>query len=619
MKARLGRAVLPLLWALLCACASPAAPAAPVRDIATFDRAEAVQAGWDSAAPPGDGWVPVKLIDDWSQRWPQHDGVVWYRLRFTDDGTAARGLLIDYACLAQAVYLNGSLLHADVSQVEPLSRSWVKPDYFVVDKPLLRAGTNELLVRVSGFAAYQPGFGTVSVGAPGAVQSAYQRGLFQRFYVRLISFAISAVLGTVFALMWLLRRKETVFGWYALSELFGSLHGYNYVATSPWPLAGTHVWESLNMALFVLETTCAALFLFRFMDRRFPRLEKAMWVWTLAAAGVAVLLPHWNGTHRNLWLGPTVLLGYATNLWFVLRALRSRRADAVVMAICTSVPLLVSLHDLALYLGWVHGDAFLLGLTSVFGLIGVAFALAWRFVGALRQVENFNVELRQEVAGATARLTDTLAHKHQLELDNARINERLNLVRDVHDGFGGTLLGTISELEHGAVSMDVRQMAQKLRGLRDDLRLILDSTQAGEADFAQSLAPLRHRWTQRLELDGIRARWDLDAADGLHLGASAQLDVLRLLQEALTNVLKHSSARKVEVRFARDQSGWSLHVHDDGVGLPGEGVGVAGTGMASLRARARRLGGTLEWSGEGGGTGLDLRVAAPKSTDIPPQ
>lgn len=606
MQASVGRAIGWLLWlSLLCACA---APAASDRDVVTYDRAEAVQAGWNSAAPPRDGWVPVKLIDDWSQRWPQHDGVVWYRLRFADDGAAPRGVLIHYVCLAQAVYLNGSLLHSDAAQVEPLSRSWVQPSYFVVDRPLLHAGTNELLVRVSGLAAYQPGFGTVSVGAPGAVQAMYRDGLFRRFYVRLLNFAINAVLGTVFALMWLLRRKETVFGWYALSELFGALHGYNYVATSPWPFADTHVWESVNMALFVLQTTCAALFLFRFMDRRFPRLEKAMWAWTAAAIGVAVLLPHWNGSHRNLWVGPSVLLGYGTHLWFMLRALRSRRADAVVLAICISVPLLVSLHDLALYLGWVHGDAFLLGLTSVFGLIGVAFALAWRFVAALRQVENFNVELQQEVASASARLTDTLAHKHQLELDNARINERLNLVRDVHDGFGGTLLGTIGELEHGAVPMDVRQLAQKLRDLRDDLRLILDSTQAGEAGFAQSLALLRHRWTQRLELGGIHAQWELDAADALHLGASAQLDVLRLLQEALTNVLKHSSARTVGVRFARDEAGWRLHVHDDGVGLPKDGVGVAGTGMASLRARARRLGGTLEWSGEGGGTRLDLRV-----------
>ena len=59
--------------------AQPATAAA----VMTIDRADAVRASWDSVAPPVTGWTPVKLMDYWNIRWPHHDGVVWYRLHWT--------------------------------------------------------------------------------------------------------------------------------------------------------------------------------------------------------------------------------------------------------------------------------------------------------------------------------------------------------------------------------------------------------------------------------------------------------------------------------------------------------------------------------------------------------
>lgn len=43
-------------------------------------RVQAARSDWQATQPPGEGWVDVTLPDDWSRRWPQFDGVVWYRL-----------------------------------------------------------------------------------------------------------------------------------------------------------------------------------------------------------------------------------------------------------------------------------------------------------------------------------------------------------------------------------------------------------------------------------------------------------------------------------------------------------------------------------------------------------
>lgn len=511
-------------------------------------------------------------------------------------------------CLASAVYVNGTPVARDPHLVEPLSRSWIKPQYFLLGAPLLRPGDNTLLVRVSGLSAYQPGFGSVTVGDPARVRAQYERGLFTRFDIKLINIAMSAVLGAIFLLMWLLRRQDTTYGWFALSELTGSLYGYNYIAASPWPFSGTDAWQAFIAAMWVAAGASYAMFLLRYGERRFPRIERAMGAACLAALTAAVLAPAWMGPHRTPW----ILLGgafyYVSMGWFLLRALRTPRADYRVLAACLLVPILASFHDFALFLGWVRGDTYLLSLTSVLTLIGIAFVVSYRFVNAMRRVEGFNAELQREVAAATSQLGDTLAREHALALNNTRMGERLNLVRDVHDGFGGTLVSAISELESVQPPPNAQQVAARLREIRDDLRLIIDSTQEHDADLAQLLAPLRHRWSQRLELADMDSRWQLQGLQGVRLGSAPSLDLLRLLQEALTNVLKHSRASRVAIAVIQQEGRLRLQVQDNGVGL--DRTAGHGAGLASLRARALRLGGPLQIeTPPDGGTRVGLDVA----------
>ncbi|WP_284321702.1 sensor histidine kinase [Dyella acidisoli] len=606
-----------MFFVLLLACglfaSSVAAEQIPSTTNATIElqSAEAAPADWHSEAPPVDGWTPVKLMDLWDTRWPHHDGVVWYRLHWNQTSTDQPvGLFIDYVSLAYVLYVNGNRIYSDTHLVEPLSRTWIRPQYFLIDKPLLRQGQNTLLVRVSGLAGYQPGFGAVTIGNPDAVQARERRGEFLRYNVQVFDLSVSFVFGGLFFLLWLLRRKDTYYGWYALCTVVWSLYTINFLASSPWPFNNTPAWEAINAAAYFASTVTFAIFLLRYAGYQWPRTEGIMLVLCVALFAVALLCPQWTGHYRAVAIIFGCSIYYVAIFGFMGYAWRHPRADNYALAGSLLIPLVVSAHDMLLFLGVIRSDSYLLAVTSPITIIGMGSALAYRFAVAMRRAENFNLELQREVQAATGQLTETLKREHDLALNNARIGERLNLVRDLHDGFGGSLLAAISTLENPRLPPEPAQVVITLKELRDDLRLIIDTTtHERDTDLAGLLAPLRHRWSQRFEAIAIDNRWTVEGVDDLSLGAMRVLELLRFLQESLTNVLKHSSASQVHVYIRRKGECLNVEVRDDGQGFDLASVARRGAGLPSLRARVGRLGATLQiMSSPGGGTRLSFDV-----------
>ena len=609
-------------WTLLLACllgwmglaraSGPPDAAPPVR----ITQAEAVRGGWHDRAPPATGWVPVTLMDQWQSRWPDHNGVVWYRVRWQQaDAHAPVGLMLDYICMAGAVYVNGSLVGRDRSLVEPLSRAWIAPQYYLLDTPLLKPGENELLVRVSGLTAYQPAFGTVLVGDPRVVENAYRANRLVRFDLQMLDTAIGLVLSAVCGLFWLMRRQDPTFGWYAANGLFGMLYGLNWVKDSPWPFSSTDGWQAFVGACFIAASACYTTFLLRFSGRRWPRLERTLLGLAAVVFVLALLLPHVMGPYRNLYILPMMAFQYAASAVFMVWALRRGRADQKVLGLCMALGLMTALYDAGVYTGLIRAENFIGSFVSPVMLLGMGFVLAYRFANTMKRVEGFNVELRQEVQAATTELADTLGRQHALELAHSRAGERLQLVRDLHDGFGGTLVGAIARLQQAPADTPRVDVIDLLKEMREDLRLVIDTTAQEHADLAMLIAPLRHRASRLLEAADIEAHWQVAGLDGLHLEPGRSLDLLRLLQEALTNVFKHSRARRVEVSLERRDERLLLQVRDDGVGLPavpGPGLHGGGAGLASMHLRARRLGGALEVTDAAPGTllRLDLPLAA---------
>jgi len=574
---------------------------------------QAARSNWNATAPPDAGWVDVTLPDDWSTRWPQFDGVVWYRLSWNQTASLDDvGLYIEYLTLAGEIRVNGALIARDASLVEPLSRMWNTPRYWRLPPPLLRTGENTLLMRVSGLAQYQPGLGPVQVGAAPALRQRFDDAYLMRQ-------RLGAVGTTIDLTVWLLRRREVAYGWYAANQIVWFPIAWNMLATSPWPFATTDAYQNITEIAVPLMAACWTMFVLRFCERRWPRREAAMWVAMLAAALWIVLAPH-DAKHvaRDATNLLCLIVMGAADIAFVWFAWHGGRTDQRVLSLCSAIAFCAGVHDIMAVAGLIHDNTNYGTLTEHITVIGVAIVLAWNFTASLRRIESFNVELQHTVDDARAELAATLLRQHELELVQVRLGERLNLAHDLHDGLGGMLIGNIASLERAPDTVSSQKMLDAMRQLRDDLRLIIDAASSehyGEYSLKELLGPLRHRMSQLFETHGIAIRWRVENLDAVMLTSTQSMDLLRILQEALTNVVKHSGASWVEVDLVNDTDALQLVVRDNGKGIEARGNALPGTGMRSMKARARRLNATFSVSSQPGTTAVRLRMSMARMED----
>lgn len=572
---------------------------------------QATRSDWNAQVPPETGWVDVTLPDDWNLRWPGFDGVVWYRLDWNESGAKSdRGILVDYLDMAGVISVNGAVLAQDASLVEPLTRTWHTPRFFRVASPLLHTGENSLLVRVSGLAAYQPGLGNVALGDPLQLRQRYEGLRAQHRDAQLIAFAIVATLACFFLALWLMRRQEVAYGWFAVQQFAWLAVSWNQFATTTWPFSGTDAYEAANTIGLIAFCACYTLFVLRICERRWPRREVALWIASAAAALWLALAPHASiGLARSTVTALATLYIFIPNGILLYFGARSARADLRILGLVGLVNMMAGVHDALVFLGVLGGNNYYASLSTVMTAIGGALVLAWSFARSLRRIESFNVELLHNVEEARTELADTLLRQHELELVQARLGERLNLAHDLHDGLGGMLIGNIAALEQAPESVSSHAMLEAMRELRDDLRLIIDTASSqhyGEYSLKELLGPLRHRMSRAFEVHGIAVRWRVENLERVHLTSTQSMDLLRILQEALANVLKHSGATWVEVDIHNDADSLQLVVRDNGVGLAPRDNAIPGTGMRSMRARAQRLDAALAVSSGDGVTLVSL-------------
>ena len=195
-------------------------------------------------------------------------------------------------------------------------------------------------------------------------------------------------------------------------------------------------------------------------------------------------------------------------------------------------------------------------------------------------------------------------HRTQLERKLALERVRSHIAMDLHDDLGASLariavLGEVmksnvrqNDLESQLMLDDIAQTSRRLVEGMGDIVWSIDPRhdQAGD-----TIARLRVFASAILESRGIR--WRLDAAPHLSnvkLSADQRRQLYLVCKEAIHNVARHSQAHNAAVCFGIDHGIFHAEIEDDGCGIhPGEGHGV---GMRSMRARAAKLGGTLEVS-----------------------
>jgi signal transduction histidine kinase len=218
----------------------------------------------------------------------------------------------------------------------------------------------------------------------------------------------------------------------------------------------------------------------------------------------------------------------------------------------------------------------------------------------------------------TARLTRDLRRSRD-NVVQAREEERRRLLHDLHDGVGPTLaaisLGLHAcrrAIEPGAQSELLASLQDELDGAINEIRRLAHGLRPPELDRIGLLGAIRayaSAISARADDQGVTIALDVPISMP-RLPATVDVAAYRIVSEALTNVMRHASARSCAVRLWVDDD---LHIEvvDDGIGLPEQHA--AGVGLWSMRERATELGGDCVVSaGSGGGTKVRATLPLPK-------
>ena len=195
---------------------------------------------------------------------------------------------------------------------------------------------------------------------------------------------------------------------------------------------------------------------------------------------------------------------------------------------------------------------------------------------------------------------------HNIEQSQLITQERQRLMQDMHDGLGSSLIIALREVEHGR--MNGTETAGVLKGCIDDLKLAIDSTEAVEADLLLLLATLRFRMEPRLENTGIRLRWEIADVPPLNwLNPGSALHILRILQEAFANAIKHARATEIRIATRVTSDSVLVTITDNGKGFAAEfALKSRGKGLHNQIRRAESIGAEVSWDSTGAGTCFTL-------------
>jgi signal transduction histidine kinase len=181
--------------------------------------------------------------------------------------------------------------------------------------------------------------------------------------------------------------------------------------------------------------------------------------------------------------------------------------------------------------------------------------------------------------------------------------ERLRIARDVHDVVGHAMVAINVQAGVAAhlIDRDPEQARAALRAIKaasgealNDLRatigVLRDPDAAAPVEPAAGLRDL-DELAARLRTAGVRVTLEIEDLD--RVPAAVHAAGYRIVQEALTNVLRHAHASMVRVGVTEGEGAVHIEVVDDGAGAAADGGG-SGNGVRGMRERAAALSGTLE-------------------------
>lgn len=482
----------------------------------------------------------------------------------------------------------------------------------------LQAGRNSVQIVTADAKPYEwPRI--VFFGPKATLARAAQRLDDVRIYgSRLVSLlgSIAAMLGFAMAFVTAQRR------YLALPSAFALLLALGPQVTLS-PAAGlslfVHTWLSL------LCMAASGLLLFVILVSEGPRWTRAaiaaFRAGSAALAGVAIApLAALADPETALGLshGCAVFLsgfGGCVALWAAIRSqtLRSTWPDGLraltALAGLSLVAAVLALSEFpGAFVSMLSGPLFVsaasVGLLVWLGWIGMRLFLD------LEAITQTRLGLNRLVLEQRAKLNDQQRALEREIAQRAVFEERSRLSREIHDGVGGSLVSLLAQIRSGTTAKE--DLEQSLTQALSDLRLMIDAVDHADGPLPAAFSTFYTRISPVLKASGLTLHWQQDPLEARRLREPSHLlNVFRILQEAVTNVIRHANASQIAiaVRWMPEAHALRLDVHDNGAETAREAS--TGYGLRNMAKRAASIGAAFSAGPDPGDGGWRVRLDVP--------
>jgi signal transduction histidine kinase len=523
----------------------------------------------------------------------------WYRLQrpLAQAPDEAQAVYLPSLRDNAAAYLNGRFLGQGGPFADPVARLGARPLWLPAPAALWQAGDNRLYLLLKADPAWRGQLPALAVGPEAVLQPAWQTREALAVTLPQLLATAAGVLALTLGVLAAYRRRERAYAWLALAAAAAAAAAYVGGAVEA-PLA-LPAWDLLAAGLTgVSLAALGALVPWLVPVSRSTLLPGHRLAVSMAGSGLllvpgllmvatAVAGPDAAGGCIQL-----ALLG--GGLWLARRAWCAVDAPLLAAAAFTVPALLLDGLRLPPMGAWSLAGAEPLPLQpyALALLLGTAaWRLLLRFVETLNAVELLNIDLEALVQARTAELQMQFERVRELERRQVVADERERLMRDMHDGVGGHLVSVLAMIEGGRSAP--AQLSRAVRDALDDMRLMIDSLEPVDDDLNAVLASFHDRLAPRLQAAQVQLHAQVELLPPVPgLTPARVLHILRMLQEAVGNALRHGQARTLWIEARAKAGDVHLSVRDDGCGFD-PAQARPGRGLKNLRRRSEAVGARL--------------------------
>jgi len=428
------------------------------------------------------------------------------------------------------------------------------------------------------------------------------RGLvFEDARMMVLAWQLLLALATLVA--WIYRPQERLYGWLFLLQAVSTA---SYAGLLKDVVPGV-VFHWLPYAFMASMASVFILHVIALMvnGARPPRWLQACVVAVPAACmlatalGLAPVRVMVGGvTAPLIVLSPLVTV--AISAWGALKGVHESRLLLAPLCFYAAA----ALHDGAMVAGWVDAPVFLSLYYRQLLIVAIAVILMRRLGMSLMRLDGANALLTRRLAEREAELSRLHEDERMEAARRVRSEERDRLTVDLHDGLSGHLASIIALAEREQSAGIERTAREAL----DDLRVVIHSLEVGDRELVAALAGLRERLERQLKRLGVGLEWSMARLPEIAgITPTFALGVLRIVQEAVTNAVRHGPASRIAVRGGANAQGDAVIVIDND-GVPYAPGARSGCGVDNMTRRAALLGGVLRIEALAEGTRVMLTL-----------